>query len=992
MRVFAQVNTPSGATMPFGQMIQTNPAPYAAGILPTNLPAGAYTPGSNLYGKSQDAYNAYNTWKSNYVVNCGGSPTQYRVLFDDGSSTVSEGIGYGMLLAAYAADKTLFDGLWAYYKANSDGNGLMNWKMSGCTGVSGSNAASDADEDAAMALSVAACQWPTATSPYTYKTEATNLITAINKCEIDTKTSPAYQMSNGDGWITCNTVSNTCRNPSYMAPAYYKYFATYVPSLSTQWTNTVNASYTLINANRNSTTGLVSDWCDQNGVTNSCNGSSPGTYGYDASRHPWRMAVDVAWNNDANASAQCAKIASYVNGVGAASIAGPVAQTGGTGTTHNATFVSTFAAGIVGSSATYQALMNSMYTQTVNTTDALPAYFGNTLRVISLFLQTGNFWKPCGPFTTCQAVNLGPDQTTCGGGFPVLLNSGATTNTNVTFTWKIISPTSSTLVNASSTAKTYSVTAGNGAGTYVVIRDSSSGTCTSTDTIVISSTLPVPSLGSNQVICNPSSYNLSPSNAASFPAGTTWQWQLNGSNISGATSSTYNNARTAGTYKLSASIAGCATTSSTVVLTSNLPTPVDGCSSSLPIALSVVGSSTYQWYSTSTSTTVLASGNTYNAPAAGTYYVQDMSATTGSVGPTTFLSGAMTYGSSTSLVAFNVSQNFSITSMQVPLGFYSIPSGGANFTVTVTILNSTGGALSPAQSFTSNATTIPNGSATGLYTFTFTGLNIQSSWGANLTMSVTNLTGTGGASGYIAWFMGSSYSYPYNSTPSGVVSITGAYDSNYGGATSTEYGSALNWQIQTGTPCNRLPVIATTSSCTLPLDWVSVQAQRISNNKAIVTWTTAKEQNNAYFILQRSEDGLVYQNVGTLNANASNSGLTNYSLTDNTAPLSMLYYRVVQFDLDGKSSSSQIVVVSGASVSGLLAVPNPFSNNTKIVFQDVEIITTELTVTNLQGNIVQQLQVSSNNDIYVGENLASGIYFVSAWDGTSYKTIKIIKQ
>jgi len=393
----AQINTPTGATVPFNSN-----ASYSYGIMPTNLPT------TGTYTKSTDAANAYSTWVTNYVKNCGGSPVQYRVLFDDGSSTVSEGIGYGMLIAAYAADKTMFDGFYSYYKANVDANGLMNWKMSGCTGTSGTNAASDADEDAAMALTIAACQWPSATSPYTYITEATNLITAINKCEVDTKTSPANQLSNGDGWITCNTNGNTCRNPSYQAPAYYKYFGSYVASLSTQWANTVNAAYTLINANRNATTGLVSDWCDQNGITNSCNGSSAGTYGYDACRHPWRMAVDMIWNNDANASLQCNKIATYVNGIGAATIAGPVAQTGGTGTTHNATFVSTFAAGIVGATpaATYQTIMNAMYTQTVATTDALPAYFGNTLRVISLFVQTGNFWKPCPSSLPVSLINF----------------------------------------------------------------------------------------------------------------------------------------------------------------------------------------------------------------------------------------------------------------------------------------------------------------------------------------------------------------------------------------------------------------------------------------------------------------------------------------------------------------------------------------------------------------------------------------------------------
>jgi len=47
-----------------------------------------------------------------------------------------------------------------------------------------------------------------------------------------------------------------------------------------------------------------------------------------------------------------------------------------------------------------------MYTQTVSTTDALPAYFGNTLRVISLFVQTGNFWKPCPSTMPVSLINF----------------------------------------------------------------------------------------------------------------------------------------------------------------------------------------------------------------------------------------------------------------------------------------------------------------------------------------------------------------------------------------------------------------------------------------------------------------------------------------------------------------------------------------------------------------------------------------------------------
>lgn len=374
----AQINTPAGAVVPFN----ANPK-YANGIMPKNLPT------SGAYGKSTDAANAYNEWKANYAENCGSG--KWRVKFDDPTKTVSEGIAYGMLLSAYAADKTLFDGLWNYYIANST-NGFLNWKINGCSGIAGTGGATDADLDAAFALMIAETQWPTSTSPYTYKTEANRLIDAIKQSEIASN----GQAINGNGW----GFGNDCRNPSYQSPAYYKAYKGFRSDAS--WDNAVSGGYNLINSNAHATTGLVSDWSSSGGTRNLCNPSGTGSaptdgYGYDACRNPWRMAQDAIWNNDARATAILGKITTYLNGRGAANVRGPVYQDGGlyTGNAHNATFVSTFAVAVMGS--TNQTLMDQMYTETVNTKDliqnqTLSGYYGNTLRCISLFMMTGNFW------------------------------------------------------------------------------------------------------------------------------------------------------------------------------------------------------------------------------------------------------------------------------------------------------------------------------------------------------------------------------------------------------------------------------------------------------------------------------------------------------------------------------------------------------------------------------------------------------------------------
>ena len=370
---FAQINSNSPA-VPFGSR-----SSYPNGIMPTVLPT------SGTYTKSQDAADAYNAWKS-LVQSCTNGS---RVLFDDGSATVSEGIAYGMLLSAYAGDKPLFDNLWKYYKAHSNANGVMNWKYSNCDSKAGDNGATDAEEDAALALIIAEEQWPTATSPYDYKAEATTLIGKIRQFEVHNTT---YQVLNGDAWGT----TNTCRNPSYFAPAYFREYAKIETSQAAFWNSTTSTSQSFLLTNRNSTTGLVGNWADNNAANNTCNG--PNEFGWDAIRNPWRMATDVLWNGTATATTGadiCSKMSNWAKN-DAANLKGPCATNAAnpsSGSYKNGTFSMIGLAFMGTTGTTYQTPLNTAYTNIVALGNN-EVYFSRTLRCITLFMMTGNFWKP----------------------------------------------------------------------------------------------------------------------------------------------------------------------------------------------------------------------------------------------------------------------------------------------------------------------------------------------------------------------------------------------------------------------------------------------------------------------------------------------------------------------------------------------------------------------------------------------------------------------
>ena len=164
--------------------------------------------------RNADVKAAYEKWKADTVTADGaGGFLRVRRSNEPGlepNSTVSEGIAYGMLIAVYMADQSLFDGLWKYEQLWLDDSKLMHWYISGNgKDILGKGAASDADEDMAWALLMADRQWGGKGSlSDTYLNIAKKQIEQVYNTEI--QDDKLLKPGTWGGW---NTV-----NPSYFAP------------------------------------------------------------------------------------------------------------------------------------------------------------------------------------------------------------------------------------------------------------------------------------------------------------------------------------------------------------------------------------------------------------------------------------------------------------------------------------------------------------------------------------------------------------------------------------------------------------------------------------------------------------------------------------------------------------------------------------------------------------------------------------------------------
>lgn len=138
----------------------------------------------------------------------------------------------------------------------------------------------------------------------------------------------------------------------------------------------------------------------------------------------------------------------------------------------------------------------------------------------------------------------------------------------------------------------------------------------------------------------------------------------------------------------------------------------------------------------------------------------------------------------------------------------------------------------------------------------------------------------------------------------------------------------------------------------LPVHFTSFNG-RIKEGKAFLTWTTAEEQNNHHFEIQKSTTGSNYTTIG--NVNPKNGVVNQYEFTDDAPSAGVNYYRLKQVDLDGRFMFSKILILrSDLSKFTVKAGPNPFAGTINIFYQLEKEETLQIRLYDQAGRTVKQ--------------------------------------
>ena len=162
----------------------------------------------------------------------------------------------------------------------------------------------------------------------------------------------------------------------------------------------------------------------------------------------------------------------------------------------------------------------------------------------------------------------------------------------------------------------------------------------------------------------------------------------------------------------------------------------------------------------------------------------------------------------------------------------------------------------------------------------------------------------------------------------------------------------------------------------LPVKWVSVTAEKYPNSNKVL-WKVAQEQNVSHYQVLKSTDGRAWNMTDKIKAKAGERSYT-YESIDFEISSTLIYYRIVSVDFDGKTSNSDIVQIARQEDNLFTVQPNPANQTLTITFPtESPIFSSDLwfEIVNNAGQTMHSEQISNGNSsaVEVG-NWPEGIY------------------
>jgi len=169
---------------------------------------------------------------------------------------------------------------------------------------------------------------------------------------------------------------------------------------------------------------------------------------------------------------------------------------------------------------------------------------------------------------------------------------------------------------------------------------------------------------------------------------------------------------------------------------------------------------------------------------------------------------------------------------------------------------------------------------------------------------------------------------------------------------------------------------------TLPVELTSFEIKNVKE-KPMLEWVSVSEINNEGWNVQRSENGFSWTTIGHVSGRGDSKNTNDYSYTDEDVPPKLLFYRLEQIDLDGKTHYTEVKSIDmyRSKISVYPTIVNQY-----MYVEGLEEESKYQIISNNQV-LVKTGSLTNNQEIDISE-LPSGIYYMVV----NEEALRIIKN
>lgn len=202
--------------------------------------------------------------------------------------------------------------------------------------------------------------------------------------------------------------------------------------------------------------------------------------------------------------------------------------------------------------------------------------------------------------------------------------------------------------------------------------------------------------------------------------------------------------------------------------------------------------------------------------------------------------------------------------------------------------------------------------------------------------------------------------------------------------------SVQNWAHDEDIKLNDITVSA---SAPLPVELSYFGGSLNRDNDVELNWSTATENNNEVFIVEKSTDQLRFEEVHTQKGAGNSTEPIHYSFMDKRPAQGMNYYRLKQVDFDGTTTFSKVISVKLNHENTVQVFPTVASHAVTVSIQNPT-EEAQIFVFDFSGKLIQNQTIEAEQSDYKlnVEALPAGPYFIKLSGKNHDQTLRFFRS